>query len=97
MISYSNFHQKQKSSKQTVEEQLFVILTSWRTLLFCDLSTLLIAKYSIVFFFLPLYTLYTVQNENQRFKEIPVNLKKGKTSYRDKIQVTEYLPRPMAS
>jgi len=29
-------------------------LTSSRTLVFCDLSTLLMAKYSIVFFFLPL-------------------------------------------
>ena len=37
-------------------------LTSLRTLERCDLSTLLTAKYSMVFFFRPLYTVFTPQS-----------------------------------
>lgn len=59
----------------------FCQLTSWRILFFCDLSTLLIAEYSIVFFFLPLYTVQehseqkreTISTKNQQMQRIPLD------------------------
>ena len=71
------------------ETDLSCVRTSWRTLLLRDFSTLLQAKYSIDFFFLPLYTVW---------KEIQTDLEtKIIGEWKSRLGITEHLPLPIAS
>lgn len=87
-------------------------LTSLRTLDRCDLSTLLTAKYSMLFFFRPLYTVFrtTAPKKKKHKKQIrnlthlhPIRADPRRGEHREDEErkaergVTECLPRPMAS